>query len=914
MNMQTGGLRGEYFVGRRDAFRAFDQFLENGDKRIFLITGDGGIGKTWLLGELKKYALKSSKHGSFVVTTEVTDLISTKYHRISNLWSCIIELSGKPEPFERHSEEYRALQVLREDNREYPRAERALQDKSFYVHQLFYEGCKGLPGTVVYWFDTFEAVRDDPVGRWLLEELPRNAGNLRLVIAGRPLENEHEVEINDEFIQSYKLSGLDPSEAKEFYLNRFGHQPSRLAPSNAVPDAQVWERLCEKLDYHPLYIDLAGLWVKSQVTDYEELSEIPKGEIIETLFRHLQSVMRIPGFISEEESQNFSSEKLDNIERAAYEVILYMALLDRRFDEHFLEVIYPDPGEPSLEFAQLALRRMGEVPAIFFVKEREGGLAEGGYLQLHDEVRDQVREILWAWRDPLGEERQELAQKVIGVYDQLIDRTADDRLREELKVERLNYLLRIDLQQGYQQFEEDFKRNLENQNWGICQLLLNELSPYEEVNDLGLPRVQKMKDYKFRLALEQGYFKTAETLAETKAQKADYWLELQRHYLNIDLDQAKQCARKALALAQAHGLTETQARAERALGYVHKALGALNEAIRWYQESQESARKLGKEGAWLYADALNNEGYIWSLYGDYARAQELVETAMRLRKDHDWRYEMALSLSTLGEIARFAGSFHVASKRYQKATEVFQELHAYDWEAIVWQQRAENARSIAEQERNDEFTDKEREQKYIEYAVQDINNSLALYHLYRLRRERPRVWRILGAIVRDRGDLKAARAHFVKAFKLAKDNKDYQESLQAIINIAKLEISQGEYQRAEQTLAQVDYFAQASHFLIFSALRDTLQAKTLVAREDYDEARRYFIRGVVRLAQEPGYGHARLSSIIEQLDTWLSTLPAYQQREWCKALLEAWKKNGLTEDVPRLPPIVSGYLAALDFS
>jgi tetratricopeptide (TPR) repeat protein len=911
MNMQTGSLRGKHFVGRGDAFRAFDQFLNNNEKRIFLITGSGGIGKTWLLGELKKYAQKKAGD-DVVVTQEITDLISTKYHRISNLWSRIIELSGKPELFARHTQEYEQLQALREENQNFPYAERALQDKSHYVHRLFYEGCRKLPGVFIYWFDTFEDVRDDPVGRWLVEELPRDAANLRLVIAGRPLKNGHEGEINDEFVQSYQLSGLDPSEVDEFYFSRFGHQPGQSASGDGVPDAEVWERLCAKLDYHPLHIDLATLWANARITSYQELNTEEK--IIETLFSHLQRITRIPKFITAEESRRYNSGELDNIERAAYEVILYMALFDRRFDERFLKAVYPKHGEPPLEFAKLALSRMGEVPAIFFVKQREGGLnTDSGYLQLHDEVRDQVREILWKGRDPSGEVRRELAQAVIGVYDQLIAGSTDERLREELKVERLNYLLRIDLQQGYEQFEEDFERNLENQNWGICQLLLNELSPYE-TKDLRLPQKQKLKNYKFRLALEQGYYETAEGLAETKARQAEYWLELQRHYLNIDLDEAKECAQKALALAEEHGLTETQARAERALGYVHKALGALDETIRWYQASQESARKLGKDGAWLYADALNNEGYIWALIGDYARAQELVETAMRLRKNRNWRYEMALSLSTLGEIARFSGSFHVAGTRYRKATEVFNELHAYDWEAIEWQQRAENARSIAEQERNDEFTNKEQEQKYIDYAVEDIDKSLALYKLYRLRRERPKVWRRRGQIERDQGHLAEAHAHFRKTLKLAKDNDDYQESLQALINIAEIEILQSKYQCAEQTLAQVNDFKQASHFLIFSALRDTLQAKILVAREDYDAARRYFIRGLVRLAQKPGYGHARLSTIINQLDTWLNSLPANQQREWCQALLESWERNGLTGAVPRLPPIVRGYLAALDFS
>ena len=117
------------------------------------------------------------------------------------------------------------------------------------------------------------------MGRWLLEELPREATNIRLVIAGRPAQNRQGEE-DSKFIQSFELSGLDPSEAEKFYLNRFGHQPSQSAPGGAVPDAKVWKRLCEKLDYHPLHIDLARLWAESQVTSYEKLSNTPENEIM----------------------------------------------------------------------------------------------------------------------------------------------------------------------------------------------------------------------------------------------------------------------------------------------------------------------------------------------------------------------------------------------------------------------------------------------------------------------------------------------------------------------------------------------------------------------------------------------------------------------------------------------------------
>lgn len=478
MSNQTAELRRKYFVGRKEAIEAFDQFIEDETKRIFLITGEGGIGKTWLLSELIEHTQKHHNH--LEIAKEIIDLLSTQNHRISQLWRQIIDLSGTPAPFKPHQQEYLELSALREESQDYPLAERALQDKSSYVHSLFYRGCNELPGTYIYWFDTFEAVRDDPVGRWLLEELPQSTQKLRLVIAGRPPENDQKKE-NGSFIQPYQLTGLNPSDIERFYQNRFRDELYGDALKGAAPDTDVWRRMCEKLNYHPLHIDLARLWADADLINYNELSYRSQDEIIRTLFERLQRIMRVPGFITPQLAQQFSAKELEDIEIAAYQVVLYMAFLDRRFNKRFLQAIYPDSEYTPIKYAEIALERMEQVPSIFFVKEREGGLSNEGYLQLHDEVRDRVLAILWEGLDPRREERTELAQKAIKVYDQIIQEAhqqGENRLREELRVEQLYYRLRVDLQKGYDQFEDDFERNIENQNWGICQLLLNEISEY----------------------------------------------------------------------------------------------------------------------------------------------------------------------------------------------------------------------------------------------------------------------------------------------------------------------------------------------------------------------------------------------------------------------------------------------------
>jgi tetratricopeptide (TPR) repeat protein len=429
---------------------------------------------------------------------------------------------------------------------------------------------------------------------------------------------------------------------------------------------------------------------------------------------------------------------------------------------------------------------------------------------------------------------------------------------------------------------------------------------------LSMPQKKYVRDCRFRLALEQGYFETSESLAEDASQWANYWLERQRYYLNRDLTKAKECAQQALDIAKEANLLRQKAYAERALGFVCRELGQLDEAIQWYQHCKKTSLNLAeKEGARLYGFAQNNEGYIWALIGDYEQARETVRNALIVRKRHGSDYEMAQSLSTLGEIERFSGRLRQAGDYYRRALDIFHRLKAYDWEAIQWHQRAENARRVAQEERLYEFSDEDRIDKYMGYALVDIGESLKLYDRYHLSRDRQRAWRRYGEILGDFGRLDEAKDSLLTALRLSNESHNQQEALESLITLAELSIRQENYDEAENYLQDIDTYEDAFHYDVYEGLRDVYRGKSLLARHKFDAASKTYINGLVKLAKQPGYGHARLDTQLSGLRDLLNTLPSGHRRSWCKTLLWRWEKEALEDKAPRLPRVVNRYMETL---
>jgi len=917
---ETGLLIDRFFVGREDALEAFEALLHERKQRVLFYQGEGGIGKTWLL---RKLITDNKDRQDLLMASELIDLYSTRYHRISGVREAIIEFLGE-EHFAHYRQEQRKFLDEREKPEEERLAESALRGLRERADEQFLKDCQNAypDRIVVLLFDTFEQVEKDDVGYYILHDLPQALPNFILVIASR-----HPCPLSDVLIKRFELGGLKPEESERFFLSREAgiraekealpvpYDPELRLPIESTSD--LLAGLYSRVEGHPLKLDLAVLWLKVGATTADSLWALSDEEFDRALLEPLRTLGCVPGLLPPASS----IEEQQKLEAAAYEIILTMAYLNRRFDQRFLEHIYTPA--PHLADLSQALDILGKLPGMFFVKERPDGT-----VQLHDEMERLVREQLWKERDPSGEVQRELAQKAIELYDQLIneifkevgnlvrgeEREEVERKAQELRAERLGYVLRLDLDQGYEDFIANFDRNLEAREYGLCELFLNEIRPYE-VNYTSEQR-REIKKRRFQLALGRHDFDRADELADTPEQRVLVLTSQCESVWTTDPEQGRKHLLKALEICKHESLSlATCGEIELRLGLTCRALNQFEEAIDWYEHCKDTANQMDKAGAQLYARAQNNQGYIYAIMGRYDEARELAQSALNLRQRLGLRKEIGLTYSTLGEIARFAGDYQAADTFYNWALEIFEELHDPEWQAIALQERGECARLMARKyQRLGAGTSAK---QWLDLAEKDLRESQKLYEYYNLSRDRSVMLKRLGRVLRDKGDVDKAKSILSKGFKLAEETGDIRAQLECLLDLAEVALKQKRFDELEGYLGQVERFEKRRfiyHYPVFEGLVHLLRGESLSAQNRYEEAWDEYCSGLIRLGCERGYGHACLRDRLGRLQAQLDELPDTKTKEiWCDRFIETWQQKGLDVEFPDLIWLCRRYKEALNF-
>lgn len=356
-----------------------------------------------------------------------------------------------------------------------------------------------------------------------------------------------------------------------------------------------------------------------------------------------------------------------------------------------------------------------------------------------------------------------------------------------------------------------------------------------------------------------------------------------------------------------------QALVQRALGFTCRVLGQWEEAIEWYRRCQETAKEMGKEGAWLYADTQNSEGYVYALMGRYEEANTLIGQALKLRQQLNLRTQVGQSYSAWGEVNRFAGDFRSANRHYDQALAVFEQERDPEWQAIVLQQRGENTRRIAVKMRT--HGDEEGAQKWLEYSLENLEGSLALYERYNLSRGRSMLLRRLGRALRDVGRREEAEVRVQESYQMASHNADLREQLECLNVLAILALLKDDFNGVMQhTQPLLEVESRMADYLVFRGRAHILRGKAHAANQEWDKALDEFAIGLVNLGRSIGYGRERLEARIGDLTEILDDLPDVAiKRTWCTRLIETWERENLDNELPRLVELCRRYEETLHF-
>jgi tetratricopeptide (TPR) repeat protein len=152
------------------------------------------------------------------------------------------------------------------------------------------------------------------------------------------------------------------------------------------------------------------------------------------------------------------------------------------------------------------------------------------------------------------------------------------------------------------------------------------------------------------------------------------------------------------ALAQANALTSPArerltAQAHKELGFYYRNEGLWQNADDAYRQARDAISRIRSmqgpaQDREEMASIQTNWAYVKGLRGSYGEAENLVESAIKMRQLLGNTKGEGISWSVRGEVYRYARQFQRAWDSYQEAERIFQGLRNVPWLGVIYQQQA----------------------------------------------------------------------------------------------------------------------------------------------------------------------------------------------------------------------------------
>jgi len=624
------------FVGRDTQLSNIKaQIARQGQTVVVNIAGAGGVGKTTLLRKVKQ-DLKSSD----TLITEIIDFSHT-VHRVQS-WILEQITAIRPKAFPIYREKTRDIEKLEPLSRLY--REREALDALVLDYNHFAQDHR-----IVLLFDTVELIQETPLLAFVLELVAR-LENTVLILAGRYNDDSSTVarlkaSFGAEQVLTFRLGGFTKDEA-ELYFDE------AVTPGLREVHTGLLENIYLLSEGNAIKIALALDWLSRGIPIMPEVTQW-KPEDLVVLKKESPS---------EFDARRTRFEKalmvgISRLEDPLYEVILYMAHFNKRFNHQMLMFFFPK--ETDKVFSRLI-----DLPFVKYVNKE--------YFVLHDEMTRLAQEYIWdSIEDPDRTQRRELSHAACEYYQQELsalppmdERTEQDRITSwSYAVECMYYRLYANFQEGYPRFEELFEELTDDQRPGLAALAVNFLREFEDEREFS----DLLKCF------VDGYYDGGVLLSQQQLKEAQETLARGLEQLNLTLHRLD--LRQASALDR--HLINRRHEVYHQLGFCYRSMGDWNKAILNYEKSLEIALELSRELdeksplktrlMGQIAETLNSLSNVHRLVGNFHQARLLCKTSILLR--HTWdqkqetksQYVMAMILWEMGGTAE--------SMRYLRAAE-----------------------------------------------------------------------------------------------------------------------------------------------------------------------------------------------------------------------------------------------------
>ena len=908
----------DFFIGREEQLALLGDLLGAplGSRRVLLVHGPGGIGKTKLLQEIYKRQEEYVRLlGGPLLFTKTIDFDDISLRLILNVAQRIVEELGKEwfGDYLSARDTYIRFQFLKAD----PETLRAQLQRA---DRLFLECYNQLAQQkrILLLCDTMEVVQGTDVWRYLLGMADR-LNNTVLILAGRKLDevwSDLESRWGKDVVYFEELSPFVEEEAADYFAR---------TDVGAGLDLEMRAKLYLLTAGHPILIALAIEWLRR---------DMPLDDITSRPLSELQTLDEQKLKQTREEFEVILVNKILEL-TIVDQAILRMAHVYLRFDDGILQYL--------LNLSETETRKMStELRDFPFVKPRP----REAYT-LHDEMRRLVTKHCWPRVDPHETQRLDLSRRMVEYYDDLLAGKNENlhQLREQwevarqkkdtdlgqelfrklaelerqvsvLEVERFHYLLNADSRRAYNYFLEAFDKATLQYRYNFRELLWTEMqsneSEYagEQRYQIGIRGVKFLLD---ETRYDESYQRAEILLSEYGDQNPVWQIDMLVQMANIDVRRGKTEEslghfQEALNVCQKHKLTAWSGRVESGLGWIYRQMGKWKEAEQVYRSALEHSSAVGDMHR--VAQVLNNLGYVRYLRGNLQSGLILCKQALSMWEEMGYLRWEGLAWSTMGEILTAIGKHKEALNAYDTALRIFGDQEDWEWMATTYHELARAKWHLAFEEVE---TPLEQREERLKEALQHAKWSLKLCEDYKLSKEFPVAYYRVGRIRLDLDELDEAERCFNKSYECSKELQDNFHFIISLASLAELAYAKGDNKGVKKRAKEAEKLIGErglDYPLLYGRILRLL-AQVYLDEGDYDPALDNYIEGLAQIGRHGGYGKYRLDRELEVLRERITKLPEKIASPWCDRFIERWQAD--KERAAEHPEVVTACrLAKLD--
>jgi tetratricopeptide (TPR) repeat protein len=714
------------FIGRNTELDKLKEAIDaRGDRRVVCIHGEGGIGKTRLLQEVRE------RYAQDAFMTDIIDFDDLALRVPANIEFTIAKQIGG-EMFDNYLQSLRAYHQIR---RTEPSSER-LTKKKQEIHQIFVAGFNEFSAKqrVVLLLDTTDTLEGTEAWNYIVTKLSQRLENLVLIVAGRNAQEIYQ-ELKSQIgpnAYSIKLRPLNQRMSRSYLRQKQDLLHITLTPERA-------KRLLQLAKGRPILIDLAVEWLAREIetdweSDFMNVEALPDNETVRRpeefesrLVRHIAQIRTSMDRLTLAMSHVYPL----NVDMITELLKISKSEAKELFEEASSYVFVKSlPDIESLSGSRISLHDEMRRMVNKYVWPEVGEQRRRWYSELAVTCLDHTAQTLQAQIDRAESEEPKVPLQQEAVVDPLSRREVLKQLLWTIKVRILRHRMYLDPTRGFEEFDQLFQNAFHERESDLCIMLRETVEAYSD--RLTEENLIKLSLNQGKIDILKGDFKTAmlgirsslERLMNLDPNRGFVefdWLfqdifnrgnlhfctmlrkVVEKHHSDLseenqvrlgvskglidvlegDLESAVNCISTELERLRQLKVTENLDRIYNSLGYCYRLQGNWDLAIDSYEQAlyyshlEQDARQI--------AETMNNVANVRHLKGDYGGGLCYTKTGLEIREKLGAKPSIANSCYMHAIILWAMGSVSEAATYLKRASELYQELE--DPVRIAWVDR-----------------------------------------------------------------------------------------------------------------------------------------------------------------------------------------------------------------------------------